>query len=321
MYKPEQEIGPYTLIREVGRGSFAVVWLAEQRTEFVTTQVAAKLPHVGSIDMNEFRKEAQIWVRASGHSNVLPLITAGVFSDQVLIASQFVEEGTLAKFLQRSGARVRLNVALDLVVGILKGLRHLHGKGIVHRDLKPANILLQAGEPMIADFGLARVVLTTNTTFQFAGTPAYMAPEIWENNERTFQGDLWAVGVIFYEMLMGQRPFFGEGYLQLARAIACNVPRPLPDSIPGTVRFIVNRALEKQRSHRYQSADEMLDAIARLPKMIACDKCGTFNPIRCATCDRCFTCHGDKPGWLNKIMFGDGYNCGSCRTDPGDFAS
>lgn len=263
MYQQGQEIGPYILVREIGRGAFGVVWLAEQRTDWITTQVAAKLPLADDIDLDEFRKEAHVWVEASGHPNVLRLLTAGVFSGQVLIASHYAPEGTLSNWLRHHGGRApSCNSAVHMITGILKGLRHLHSKNIIHRDLKPANVLLEAGEPLLADFGLARLLRTDASTFRRAGTPAYLAPEIWAHNDRCFQADLWAVGVLLYEILSGVRPFRGANRDQLEKAIREHPPDPLPRFVPQSLQRIVDKTLQKKKEHRYQSAADMLEALS-----------------------------------------------------------
>jgi serine/threonine protein kinase len=249
MFEKGQQIGPYTLVKPLGEGSFGVVWLAEQRTELVTLQVAAKLPKAQDIDMNEFRKEAEDWVAAGVHPNVLPLITADIFAGQVVFASQFAPGGTLSDWLAKHGVRApTIEAAVQMVTGILKGLKHIHSKDIVHGDLKPANVLLQESEenPQIADFGLARVLRRDLSTLTLTpeGSPAYMAPEVWKGNDRCFQADLWAVGVVFYEMLAGDRPFNGRTPDQVSRAVREDSPPALPASVSQAIQLIVEKALQ-----------------------------------------------------------------------------
>ena len=280
-FRESQVIGPYTLVKWLGKGTFGEVWLANYSTQLVTTQVAAKLPLSDDIDLDEFRNEACVWAQAGNHPNILPLITADIFdiqdttndrgdrnapaTRQVLIASQFASGGTLENWLGKTGGRApNVDSAIKMVNGILKGLSHLHNKGIIHRDLKPANVLLETTEPLIADFGLARILRTHSSTYRISGTPAYMAPEVWEKNDRCFHADLWAVGVIFYEMLKGSRPFDGRNRDQIARAIQRDVAPSLPENVPLDVRRVVDKALQKNKSMRFQSADEMLQEIAAI---------------------------------------------------------
>ncbi len=274
-------IGPYTLVRWLGDGTFGEVWLANYTTKIVTIPVAVKLPLSDEIDLDEFRNEAKVWVEAGNHPNILPLITADIYDirvttndlgdgatpakSQVLIASTYASGGSLEKWLEKNGGRAPdTDSAIQMVKGILKGLSHLHSKNIIHRDLKPANVLLQTTEPLIADFGLARVMRTDSSTSRLAGTPAYMAPEVWENNDRCFQADLWAVGVIFYEMLKGSKPFKGHNRNHIVQAIRKNAAPSLPEDVPLNVRRVVDKALQKNKSMRFQSADEMLQEIAAI---------------------------------------------------------
>jgi serine/threonine protein kinase len=258
MFRPSDQIGPYTLVRELGRGTFGVVWLAERRTRLATTQLALKLPLLDDPDLDAITREARLWVQASGHPNVLPVVEAEVYDGQVVIVSEYAPDGALRAWLRQNGGRApSVEVAVTVAAGILAGLAHLHWRGLVHRDLKPGNILLQGGTPRIADFGLARVLTAVDQTSGVAGTPAYMAPEAWDG-VRSVQTDLWSVGVVLYEMLSGCRPFPQTDRESLRRAILESEPAPLPAEISGALRHVVLRALHKDPDRRYQSADDML---------------------------------------------------------------
>src|SRR5205085_8138967 len=99
-----------------------------------------------------------------------------------------------------------IDIAIKIMFGILDGLEHLHTRQIIHRDLKPSNLLLQGHTPRIADFGISRIIKTTSQSITIAGTYAYMAPEAFDGR-RNEQTDIWAAGVIFYQMLTGRLPF------------------------------------------------------------------------------------------------------------------
>jgi serine/threonine protein kinase len=259
MFASGQQIGPYCLVRELGRGAFGVVWLADRRGSLATTQVALKLPLSEEVDIPAIQREAELWVRASGHPNVLPVIEAEVYSGQVVIVSEFAPDGTLGVWLRRNGGKAPTQVAATgICSGILQGLSHLHSRKVVHRDLKPGNILLQGDTPRIADFGLARVVKSVTAATQgIAGTPAYMAPEAWDG-VRSEQTDLWAVGIILFELLAGKRPFPQSDLVTLRNAICNAEPDSLPGNIPEKYALVVSRALQKDPVARYQSAAQML---------------------------------------------------------------
>lgn len=258
MAKTGDKIGPYALLRELGRGGFGVVWLAERRGSLATTRVAVKLPLAVESDLETLAQEARIWVQASGHPNVLPVIEADVYDGQVAIVSEYAAGGSLCVWLkQQAGFALLPEKARDMARGILAGLSHLHSKGIIHRDLKPANILLQGDVPRLTDFGLARLIKASGHSYGVGGTPAYMAPEAWDGY-RSESSDIWSVGVILYEMLAGTRPFGQTELTPLFRAISSSEPAPLPSSIPLDIVRVVQKALEKSPANRYQAADHIL---------------------------------------------------------------
>lgn len=255
MAKHNEKIGPYTLISKLGRGAFGVVWLAEKRTRLATTRVALKLPSDDEIDIEAITSEARVWVEASGHPNVLPIIDADIYEGQAVIVSEYAPDGSLQKWIERHGNKApSVEAAVEIMDGVLAGLEHLHDKRIVHRDLKPDNILLQREIPRLADFGIARILRTSLSTV-VSGTPNYMAPEAFDG-KRSEQTDLWAVGVIFYQLLVGSLPFASPDMTSLLAAILTREPNPIPASIPESLRIIVEKSLQKVPENRYKSASE-----------------------------------------------------------------
>ncbi|HZS44844.1 MAG TPA: serine/threonine-protein kinase [Blastocatellia bacterium] len=261
MLRKGDQIGPYTLDRKLGRGSFGFVWLAERRTVIATTQVAIKIPIDDDVDINLIRGEAALWAQASGHPNILPIIEANVYEDLVVLVSEYAPDGSLADWLKNyNGAAPSIQAAVEMAAGILAGLQHLHSRRIIHRDLKPANILLQGQEPRLTDFGISRVLKTTGLSGIVAGTPQYMAPEAFAG-QRNEQTDIWAVGVILYQMLSGTLPYPQTDFSEMAVAVQNTAPRPLPSSIPEPLRQIVARALEGNPNRRFHAAAEMKSAL------------------------------------------------------------
>lgn len=260
MFRVGQQFGIYTLIQQLGRGAFGEVWLAERHTKFVTTRVAVKLPHDAQVDHAAIKQEAELWARASGHANVLPIIEANEYDGQVLIVSEYAVDGSLEGLLERNGGALPVKQAVEMMIGILKGLEFLHSRQIIHRDIKPANILLQGSTPRLADFGISRILRTTSQTTNAAGTPCYMAPEAFER-KRTAQTDVWSVGVMLYQMLKGELPFSGDNMTDLFGAIMLSQPAPLPDSILLGLQKIVGKALSKDIAGRYQTAHEMREQL------------------------------------------------------------
>ncbi|MBL8150493.1 MAG: SUMF1/EgtB/PvdO family nonheme iron enzyme, partial [Blastocatellia bacterium] len=261
MLKKDDKIGPYTLVSRLGRGQFGEVWLAEKRGSFITTKFALKFIVDEETTIETLKKEAYIWSKASGHPNILPIVDADSYDDQVVIASEYAPDGSLGKWLKDRGDRVStIEAAIRMVSGILDGLDHLHNCKIVHRDLKPDNILLQGGIPRLADFGLSRILGTTAKSTKAAGTYSYMPPESFEG-KLSFQSDIWAAGVIFYQLLCGKLPFPQPDPMALMYSIISKPPDPLPDTIHSSIKDIVSKALEKDLEKRYKTATEMKQAL------------------------------------------------------------
>lgn len=263
MAKEGEHIGPYLLERRLGRGAYKEVWLATKTNKFGTTRVALGIL-TGEVDEAALIKEARIWRSVDGHPNVNKLIDIEEFDGQIAILSDFVEGGTLANWLEaHRGEVIEEARILKIVHGILSGLHHLHSQNppIIHRDLKPGNVLLRNEAPVLTDFGLSRWT-EESLASQVAGTPAYMAPEMFHQQYST-QSDIWAVGVIAHRLLSGELPFGEPGMnpLALARVIESEPPRPLPARVSASVVRIVMRALHKNAAARFTSAVEMLRAV------------------------------------------------------------
>ena len=283
MFQPGDSIGPYTLVREIGRGSFGVVWLAEKRTAITTTHFAIKLTRDEGVDLEGFKREAAIWVQASGHPNVLPIIEADVHNGQIIIVSEYAPDGTLTKWLEKHGGKApSVEVAANITLQILVGLEHLHERRIIHRDIKPSNILLQGKTPRLADFGIACLlrtdsysqsnselptlrgagvrIRTSSYSQSIKGTCAYMAPEAF-HGERNKQTDVWSVGVVLYRMLAGRLPYVQLDIISLSDAIKSQEPPPLPESVPESLQRVVACALQRDSTLRYKSAADMSQAL------------------------------------------------------------
>ncbi len=255
MFQEGKQIGSYTLIRRLGRGGFGEVWLAEKRSQFVTKRVAVKLPLDEQVNFDAIRQEATLWEQASGHANVLPIIDADVYDGQVVIVSEYADGGSLADRLKAQG-RLSPQKTVEMIIGILNGLEFLHSRQIIHRDIKPQNILLQGDTPRLGDFGISRAMQTTAVSSTIVGTDAYMSPETFEGN-RSVQTDIWAVGVVLYQLLTGNLPFPQDHPTERMFAILMKDFAPLPGEIPDDLQHIVKKALAKNPHERFQTASEM----------------------------------------------------------------
>lgn len=264
MFRENSQIGPYTLIRKLGKGGFGEVWLAERRGKFATTKVAVKLPLDEQVDHEAIKQEATLWEQASGHSNILPIIDADEYDGQIVIVSEYAPDGSLDEWLKRN-SKMSLEKAVETTIKILDGLEFLHSRNIIHRDLKPANILLQGDTPRLADFGISRALRTTasSQSSNVSGTFAYMPPEGFDG-KRSVQTDIWSVGVNLYQFLTGRLPFPQKEPSALIAAIMMREFEPLPADVPQNLQNIIAKALAKQPENRYVSAGAMREDLRRV---------------------------------------------------------
>ncbi len=261
MFQEGQQIGEYTLVEKLGRGGFGEVWLAETDEN----SFAIKLPHKDQVDWKSITQEIGLWTLCGKHPNVMPLLGARNFNGQIAIISEYAPDGSLEDLLKEKG-KISVEEAVEMTIGILEGLEHLHESGIIHRDLKPANILLDGKTPRLTDFGISRIISADSLSETIAGTWAYMAPECFDG-KRNIQTDIWSVGVILYRMLTGNLPFPQKEQTQLIGAIILRQPKPLPDFVPSKIKEIISNTLTKSPENFYRTTGKMREDLYRiLPK-------------------------------------------------------
>lgn len=252
MFRESQQIGLYTLIRRLGRGGFGEVWLAED----ADGQVAVKLPHKDQVDWKSITQEIGLWTLCGKHPNVMPLVGARNFDGQIAIISEYAPDGSLEDLLKAKG-KLPVEEAVEMTIGILEGLQHLHESGIIHRDLKPANILLDGNVPRLTDFGISRIISADSLSETIAGTFAYIAPECFDG-KRNVQTDIWSVGVILYRMLMGNLPFPQKEQTELIGAIIMREPKTLPTQLSFNLQETLSKVLSKRQDDRYTEVGNFL---------------------------------------------------------------
>jgi serine/threonine protein kinase len=261
-------IGRYRVERLLGEGGFGRVYLAYD--EPLQRFVAVKVPHNQSLDPAAYVAEARILARLD-HPHIVPVYDIGS-TDQFpcYVVSKYIEGIDLAQRLEHS--RPSIAEAVQLVTTIADALHSAHKQGLVHRDIKPSNLLLE-GEPgasapgcrcYIADFGLALKEEEFGKGPQFAGTPAYMSPEQarCEGHRVDGRSDIFSLGVVFYELLTGRRPFNGSTRTELLDQITSLEPRPprqMDDTIPRELERICLKALAKRAADRYTTALDLAD--------------------------------------------------------------
>lgn len=262
----------YEVIREIGRGGMAEVYLARDR--LLDRPVAVKVLHRefarDAHFVERFRREAQA-AAALNHPNVVAVYDWGQEADTSFIVMEYVEGRPLSDIIREGGAR-EPRTAARIAAHVAAALSFAHQRGLVHRDVKPANILITpAGQVKVADFGIARFRATDGLTQTGAvmGTATYFSPEQAQGLDVDGRSDVYSLGVVLYEMLSGAPPFRGENPVTVAYQHVQETPEPLgrraPD-VPVALQQIVARAMAKDPARRYPSADEMRADLLRFER-------------------------------------------------------
>ncbi len=262
-------IAHYRITEKLGSGGMGDVYRAED-TELGRPVALKFLPRELTLDevaRQRFKHEAQA-ASSLDHPNVGTIYQILESDGRSFIAMACYERGSLKERIGEGP--MAIEQAVDVATQIAQGLAKAHEKGIVHRDVKPANIMFAEDDCVkIVDFGLAKLagqtVLTKSGTT--LGTIAYMSPEQARGEGVDHRADLWAIGVILYEMVVGERPFAGDYDQAVVYSILNTEPEPMASrraDVPTALAHVVERALEKEPEHRYQTADEILSDLSRI---------------------------------------------------------
>ena len=265
----------YQLDRELGGGGMSHVFVATEKA--LGRQVVVKvLPAemAGQVSVERFKREIALAARLQ-HPHIVPLLTAGDAAGLPYFTMPLVEGESLRARLVRHG-ELPLNEGVRLLREIAAALAYAHERGVVHRDIKPDNVLLSAGSAMITDFGVAKALSASSngdagsmTSLGIAlGTPAYMSPEQASADPAVdHRADIYAFGVLAYELLTGQPPFVGRTPQNLLAAHVTEAPEPVTKrraSIPPALAALIMRCLEKRAADRPQSAMELVHALDQI---------------------------------------------------------
>jgi hypothetical protein len=289
---PPRRFGRFSVLGELGRGGFGVVYLAED--PLLGRRVALKVPRIevlsGTEGWRRFLREARAASRLD-HPNLIPLLEAGAIGPVGYIVSAYVAGPSLEQWLRHNGRGASERWAAQLVVVLAQAIEHAHQRGILHRDLKPGNVLLHAPEcaseppsgqaweggraeswlPRICDFGLARlreIEAEKSRSRLAAGSPPYMAREQAEARDAEIgpATDVYGLGAILYEILTGRPPFSGKTDLETLRRVVAEPPVPprqLRPAVPRDLETICLKCLAKGPKERYASALALAEDLER----------------------------------------------------------
>jgi len=266
-----KRLGRYEIIRELGKGAMGVVY--EGRDPNIGRRVAIKTARLDVLQQENMAEEIMARflreARAAGvlnHPNIVTVYDADEESDMAYIAMEFIEGVELRKLLQDK-RRFSPEETVQLVSNLCMALDHAHSHGVVHRDVKPSNIMVLAdGSIKVLDFGIAHVSGSNLTRDgSLIGTPYYMSPEQFMGHKVDGRSDLFAAGVIAYELLTGEKPFPGESVGTVMHNVLKKEPIPpreLNFAIPIALEKVVLKALQKDPNQRYQTGRSMASALA-----------------------------------------------------------
>ncbi len=267
MVEPETIIdGRYRVISRLGSGGMADVYLAED--QMLGRQLAVKLLHHHFAEDQEFverfRREASS-AAALSHPNIVAIFDRGEWNGTYYIAMEYVAGRSLKTVVREQGA-LDPAAAIDIVTQVLRAARFAHKHGVIHRDLKPHNVILdEEGRARVTDFGIAKAGASDMTlTGSIMGTAQYLSPEQAQGHTVSGRSDLYAVGIILYELLTGSVPFDGETAVAIAFKQVSAEPRPPSELQPGVsaaLDAVVLRALAKDPARRFADADEFITAL------------------------------------------------------------
>lgn len=266
------QFGKYRIESELGRGAFGTVYRAidSSLSRPVALKILEPMLMRDKVWVSRFREEARTMARLD-HPNVVPIFEIDEVTGQLFIAMKLIGGNNLAKIIS-SGGRLEWTRIHSLVLQMASALDYAYAQKVVHRDLKPANVLMDGEQALLTDFGFAKIVGDNSQSITISGgivgTPAYIAPEVWEGKEQkpaTQMPDIYALGCILYEMVTGEVLFQGDSVpsIMMKHFRPPPLTEKLPDDVPPGVLGVINKALARDPQERFTSAGEMVQALVQ----------------------------------------------------------
>jgi eukaryotic-like serine/threonine-protein kinase len=266
-----QVVGRYHIVEQLGAGGMGVVYRARdtQLERDVALKFLSSSATTDDMGRQRLLREARS-ISALNHPHICQVFEIGRADGHDFIAMEWVRGLPLRDHIPAQGLPPGTTIRYGRQIA--SALAHAHERGVIHRDLKSANVMITPeGEVKVLDFGLARQAydaaggpsaeLSLTSEGTIVGTPAYFAPEVLRGNKASAASDLWALGVILYEMTSGRLPFRGNTVIETCTSILNDEPPKLPERVPPGLRSIILRCLAKEPAHRYRSAGEVAAAL------------------------------------------------------------
>lgn len=262
MFLKDQTVGKYHIIKSLGSGGFGAVFLAKDT--WLNKEVAIKVPHKQSLELFKLLKEPRLQA-ALNHPNIVRMISAEKEKKVFFMVMEYVKGETLEKVLEREKV-LDSSKAVEYILQIASAVDHAHKNKIVHRDLRPSNIIINEEDVLkITDFGTSAWLNNIAYASTRIGSPPYMAPEQFLG-KATFQSDIYSIGCIFYELLLGRPPILDPDpfkILELAKEGKITPPRLKNSRIPKDIDEIIMKCLSTNLEGRYQKASEIIRDISK----------------------------------------------------------
>jgi serine/threonine protein kinase len=261
MFLQGQKVGKYEILRSLGSGGFGSVFLAKDT--WLDIKVAIKVPHKQSAELYKLLKEPRLQA-ALNHPNIVRMLAAEKEKDVFFMVMEYVKGPTLEKILDKEKT-LDCDLTLNYIRQIAYGIDHAHKNKIIHRDLRPSNVLVsEEGTAKITDFGTSAWLNSAPYASTRIGSPPYMAPEQFMG-KASYSSDIYSIGCIFYEMLIGRPPIFDPDpfkILEKAQQGRITPPRLKNGRVPREVDEIIMTCLAARVEDRYPSAGDLVRALA-----------------------------------------------------------